>query len=104
MDTPQNNPNGYICGSVTYYAKNFPDEPNRLLIVHGTSDGISLINLLIFIENVHFKHTEVLISELIKHNKPYLLQIYPGERHGIRDGNAILHYMMSFIRFIKQNL
>lgn len=40
MDTPQNNPKGYLLGSVTYYAKDFPDEPNRLLIIHGTSDGM----------------------------------------------------------------
>ncbi len=39
--------------------------PNRLLIVHGLMD-----------ENVHFyHHTNKLINQLIKHGKPYQLQV-----------------------------
>lgn len=38
MDTPQNNPVGYKLGSVISYANNFPDEENRLLLVHGLKD------------------------------------------------------------------
>jgi dipeptidyl-peptidase 9 len=45
MDTPQNNPVGYKLGSVINYVDNFPDEENRLLIVHGLKDenGLFLI-------------------------------------------------------------
>ena len=42
-----------------------PDEEGRLLIMHGTMD-----------ENVHFmQHTAQLINLLIKHGKPYQLQV-----------------------------
>ncbi|CAK9293282.1 unnamed protein product [Gordionus sp. m RMFG-2023] len=42
----------------------FPDEENRLLLIHGLMD-----------ENVHFHNTALLIQELIKHNKPYRLLV-----------------------------
>lgn len=38
--------------------------PNRLLILHGFLD-----------ENVHFFHTNFLISQLIQAGKPYSLQV-----------------------------
>lgn len=37
---------------------------NRLLIVHGLID-----------ENVHFHHTSQLINALVRHCKPYQLQV-----------------------------
>ena len=48
-----------------------PDEPGRLLIVHGFMD-----------ENVHFRHTETLVEALLKEGKPYQLQVpsSPGIR------------------------
>lgn len=39
---------------------------NRLLIIHGLID-----------ENVHFSHTSLLISTLVKFGKPYQLQVLP---------------------------
>ena len=42
-----------------------PEEEGRLLIMHGTMD-----------ENVHFmQHTAQLVNLLIKHGKPYQLQV-----------------------------
>lgn len=38
--------------------------PNRLLILHGFLD-----------ENVHFFHTNFLVSQLIRAGKPYQLQV-----------------------------
>lgn len=58
MDLPENNRQGYIAGSVLSYVHKFPDEANRLLLIHGLID-----------ENVHFYHTSQLISQLIKANK-----------------------------------
>ena len=55
MDLPQDNPHGYTSGSVLTYVDKFPDEENRLLIIHGLID-----------ENVHFFHTSQLINALIK--------------------------------------
>ena len=43
---------------------------NRLLVVHGLID-----------ENVHFHHTSLLIDELVKHCKPYSLQVRITEHH-----------------------
>lgn len=42
----------------------FPSRPNRLLILHGFLD-----------ENVHFFHTNFLVSQLIRAGKPYQLQV-----------------------------
>lgn len=64
MDTPENNPDGYAKGSVLNHVSNFPNEENRLLIIHGLND-----------ENVHFQHTAELIHELVKAAKPYTLQV-----------------------------
>lgn len=43
-----------------------------LLICHGTSD-----------DNVHFQNTVQFVQALIKANKPYELQIFPGKTHAI---------------------
>lgn len=64
MDTPENNPEGYAKGSVLNHVSNFPNEDNRLLIIHGLND-----------ENVHFAHTVELIHELVKVGRPYSLQV-----------------------------
>lgn len=64
MGLPEENKEAYLKGSVLNYAKSFPDEENRLLIIHGLID-----------ENVHFIHTRQLIDALIKENKPYQLQV-----------------------------
>lgn len=64
MDTPFNNPEGYTKGSVISYVDDFPDDENRLLIIHGLMD-----------ENVHFLHSVELINALIRAGKPYQLQV-----------------------------
>lgn len=64
MDTPENNAEGYAKGSVLNHVSNFPNEENRLLIIHGLND-----------ENVHFQHSAELIHELVKAAKPYTLQV-----------------------------
>ncbi|XP_026544838.1 dipeptidyl peptidase 9-like [Notechis scutatus] len=69
MDVPENNQQGYEAGSVALHVEKLPNEPNRLLILHGFLD-----------ENVHFFHTSFLISQLIRAGKPYQLQV--GESAG----------------------
>jgi dipeptidyl-peptidase 9 len=93
MGLPEENSEGYFKGSVLAWAKSFPDEENRLLIIHGMID-----------ENVHFVHTRKLINALVKENKPYQLQIYPNERHGIRSPEASVHCDINFYSFLEQNL
>ncbi|RMX59988.1 hypothetical protein pdam_00001080 [Pocillopora damicornis] len=93
MNTPAENPLGYKMSSVLNYANRFPDEENRLLLVHGLID-----------ENVHFYHSSLLITELIKACKPYQLLIYPNERHGIRQSVSSEHYETMLLSFLQKNL
>ncbi|XP_054718484.1 LOW QUALITY PROTEIN: dipeptidyl peptidase 9-like [Uloborus diversus] len=93
MDTPAKNAGGYTTGSVLSYVHKFPDEENRLLIIHGLRD-----------ENVHFAHTTQLINALVKAGKPYQLQIYPTERHSLRHLDASEHYETTLLSFLQQHL
>eukprot|EP00051_Salpingoeca_urceolata_P022267 m.358632 g.358632 ORF g.358632 m.358632 type:complete len:797 (+) comp19947_c0_seq3:43-2433(+) len=91
MDTPQANPEGYKGGSVLELASQFPDEDDRLLIVHGLID-----------ENVHFNHTALLLDQLSVLGKPYRIQVYPKERHGVRV--SVEHFETLFLSFITRHL
>ncbi|KAK6635646.1 hypothetical protein RUM44_000900 [Polyplax serrata] len=93
MDLPEHNVRGYKMGSVLNYTKDFPDEENRLLIIHGLID-----------ENVHFSHTSKFIDAMAKEVKPYELQIYPSERHSLRNLEANQHYETTLLSFLQNNL
>jgi dipeptidyl-peptidase-4 len=59
----------------------------KLLLVHGTGD-----------DNVHYQGSELLINELVKHNRQFELMAYPNRRHGIVEGEGTslhLHTMKS---------
>lgn len=64
---------GYKLGAVTNYVNGFPDEPLRLFISHGLTD-----------ENVHFTNTTRVVDALEAAGKPFYMDVYPGERHGLR--------------------
>ncbi|KJH44669.1 peptidase, S9A/B/C family, catalytic domain protein [Dictyocaulus viviparus] len=83
----------YEESSVIKHVEKLPDQPGRLLLVHGLLD-----------ENVHFRHTEALIEQLIKAGKPYQLQLFPSERHGIRSSDGAAHLDASVLNFIQQAL
>ncbi|KAL9655051.1 hypothetical protein ABK040_008834 [Willaertia magna] len=93
MGLPNTSLADYDNASVLTYIKNCPEQPNRLLLIHGLLD-----------ENVHFKNTELLISELVRLTKPYQLNIFPEERHGVRHLPAMIHLLLSTIDFFNQNL
>ncbi|XP_051930036.1 dipeptidyl peptidase 9-like [Hippocampus zosterae] len=93
LDTPENNPKGYEACSVALHVNRFPNEPNRLLILHGFLD-----------ENVHFFHTNFLVSQLIRAGKPYSLQVYPNERHSIKGPESGEHYEITLLHFLQENL
>eukprot|EP00095_Tigriopus_kingsejongensis_P006537 maker-scaffold842_size89644-snap-gene-0.13 protein:Tk06537 transcript:maker-scaffold842_size89644-snap-gene-0.13-mRNA-1 annotation:"dipeptidyl peptidase 9" len=94
MDLPALNPDGYKLGSILNLAGDFPNEPNRLLIVHGLMD-----------ENVHFAHhTSQLIEQLVRCGKPYQLQVYPSERHSLRHLESSEHYETTLLAFLQNNL
>uniref|UniRef100_A0A667Z0N5 dipeptidyl-peptidase IV n=1 Tax=Myripristis murdjan TaxID=586833 RepID=A0A667Z0N5_9TELE len=90
MDMPDNNQQAYESSSVALQVDKLPSEPNRLLILHGFLD-----------ENVHFFHTNFLVSQLIRAGKPYQLQIYPNERHSIRCPESGEHYEITLLHFLQ---
>lgn len=93
MGLPDENETGYKMSNVLSYTKHFPDEYNRLLIIHGLMD-----------ENVHFSHTAQLINCLISLGKPYNLNIFPLERHSLRKMNSSEHYEATLLYYLQQNL
>ncbi|KAM3619668.1 uncharacterized protein V6R79_011590 [Siganus canaliculatus] len=93
LDTPEKNQKGYEACSVALHVDKLPSEPNRLMILHGFLD-----------ENVHFFHTNFLVSQLIRAGKPYSLQVYPNERHSIRCPESGEHYEITLLHFLQQNL
>uniref|UniRef100_A0A3P9J7H9 dipeptidyl-peptidase IV n=1 Tax=Oryzias latipes TaxID=8090 RepID=A0A3P9J7H9_ORYLA len=93
LDMPDKNQKGYDDCSVALHVDKLPNEPNRLLILHGFLD-----------ENVHFFHTNFLVSQLIRAGKPYSLQIYPNERHSIRCPESGEHYEITLLHFLQEYL
>lgn len=88
--TPQDNPDGYKETSSVLAASNLK---SKLLIVHGTYD-----------DNVHPQNTYAFINELIKHNIPFELMIYPWRKHGISDPPARVHLYTLMLDFWRRNL
>jgi dipeptidyl-peptidase-4 len=90
MGLPQDNPQDYIeCSAVTH-AKNLQ---GNLLLIHGTGD-----------DNVHYQNSEVLINELVKHNKQFTMMAYPNRTHGIREGkNTYAHLYNMMLNFLTKN-
>ena len=65
-----------------------------LLLIHGTGD-----------DNCHYQTMEMLINELIHHNKPFSMMAYPNRSHSIREGqNTSRHLRELMTRYILQNL
>jgi dipeptidyl-peptidase-4 len=82
----------YVEASPITHAKNLQ---GKLLLVHGTGD-----------DNVHYQGTEILINELIKHNRQFDFMSYPNRRHGIVEGEGTslhLHTMQTnyFVEHLK---
>ena len=66
----------------------------KLLLVHGTGD-----------DNVHYQGSELLINELVKHNKQFDLMAYPNRRHGIVEGEGTsLHLSTMRANYFINNL
>ncbi|GMR53126.1 hypothetical protein PMAYCL1PPCAC_23321, partial [Pristionchus mayeri] len=79
----------YASSNLENVVKLLPDTPGKLMLAHGLQD-----------ENVHFRHAETLIDLLIKNGKPYNLQLFPSERHGLRAVDASSHFDASMFSFI----
>lgn len=89
MGQPQENPQDFIKGSPVTHAKNLR---GNLLYIHGTGD-----------DNVHYQNAEVLINELVRHNKQFQLMAYPNRNHFISDNEGSLHLATLFTAYLKQH-
>ena len=90
MGLPQENRADFIKGSPVTNAKGLQ---GKLLYIHGTGD-----------ENVHYDNAEMLINELIKHNKQFEFMAYPNRTHSISEGAGTrLHLGTLYTNFIRKN-
>ncbi len=91
MGLPTDNVEGYREGSPLTHAHKLK---GKLLVMHGTAD-----------DNVHYQNFEMLVNELIKHNKLFSMMSYPMRDHGIYQGvNTTLHMRRTMELFWKNNL
>lgn len=91
MGLPDDNPDGYREGSPVTHAHKLE---GKLLLVYGTAD-----------DNCHYQNCEVLINELIRHNKPFSLMAYPNRSHSLNEGeNTRRHLFETLTRFLEENL
>jgi dipeptidyl-peptidase 4 len=79
MGLPQENLQDFINGSPLTHAKNLK---GNLLYIHGTAD-----------DNVHYANAEMLVNELIKHNKQFQFMAYPNRSHSISEGEGTFEHL-----------
>lgn len=91
MGLPDKNKKGYTEGSPITHAKKLK---GKLLLVHGTGD-----------DNVHYQNFELMVNELIKHDKQFDMLSYPMRSHGIYEGeNTSVHLRKAMEEFWRENL
>lgn len=79
---------GFVKGSPITHAKNLR---GNLLYIHGTGD-----------DNVHYQNAEMLLNELIKHNKQFQFMAYPNRSHGIAEGEGTRKHLNTlFTNYLK---
>lgn len=93
MRTPQENPKGYDTNSPITYAKQFNDQKNKFLLIHGTAD-----------DNVHVQNAMDLAEALIAENKQFDMMMYPDKNHGIYGGATRLQLYTLMTNYILENL
>ncbi|MBT6153861.1 MAG: S9 family peptidase [Planctomycetaceae bacterium] len=91
MGLPESNVEGFLQGSPINFAKNLEGD---LLLIHGTGD-----------DNCHYQTMEMLIDELIAHNKQFQMMAYPNRTHAIRERkNTSRHLRALMTNFLLQTL
>ncbi|GAA0563230.1 S9 family peptidase [Chitinophaga japonensis] len=89
MGLPQENMEDFVKGSPITYAQHLQ---GHLLYIHGTGD-----------DNVHYQNAEMLLNELIRHNKLFQFMAYPNRTHGISEGAGTRRHLSSlYTRFLQQ--
>ena len=91
MGLPSENEYGFREGSPITHAHKLQGD---LLIMHGTAD-----------DNVHYQSFEMLVDELVKHNKMFEMMSYPMRSHGIREReNTTFHLRQVMEQFWLEHL
>jgi dipeptidyl-peptidase-4 len=91
MGVPWETKEDYIKGSPVTYASKLE---GNLLLIHGTGD-----------DNVHYQNSEVVINELIKHNKQFDMFSYPNRTHAIKEGENTSRHLYSLLtRYLKEHV
>jgi dipeptidyl-peptidase 4 len=90
MGLPAENMDDFAKGSPVTYAKSLE---GNLLYIHGTGD-----------DNVHYANAEMLVNELVKHNKQFQFMAYPNRTHGISEGEGTFEHLMTlYTTYLKTN-
>jgi dipeptidyl-peptidase 4 len=90
MSLPQENLQDFVDGSPITHAKKLQ---GQLLYIHGTGD-----------DNVHFSNAEMLVNELVKHNKQFQYMAYPNRSHGIYEGEGTSEHLATlFTQFLQEH-
>jgi dipeptidyl-peptidase-4 len=90
MGLPEENRDDFVKGSPIHHARNLR---GRLLYIHGTGD-----------DNVHYQNAEMLINELVRHNRQFQVMPYPNRSHGLQEGDGTLtHLRTLYTNFLKEN-
>ena len=79
MGLPKENLEDFVEGSPITYAKNLK---GNLLYIHGTAD-----------DNVHYQNAELIVNELIKHNKQFQFMPYPNRSHSLSEGEGTFKHL-----------
>jgi len=79
MGLPDENMDDFVKGSPMTYAGNLT---GNLLFIHGTGD-----------DNVHYQNAEMLINELVKHNKMFQVMPYPNRTHNVSEGEGTSQHL-----------
>lgn len=91
MSLPELNMEGFRQGSPINFAHQLE---GNLLLIHGTGD-----------DNCHYQTTEMLIDELIAHNKQFSMMSYPNRTHSIRERkNTTRHLRQLMTDYLIENL
>lgn len=91
MGLPGDNAENYRLGSPITHASRLQ---GNLLLIHGTGD-----------DNGHYQGTELLMNELIAHNKYFTAVPYPNRSHAISEGtNTVRHFYGTLTRYLQDHL
>lgn len=91
MGVPWETKEDFIKGSPVTHASKLE---GNLLLIHGTGD-----------DNVHYQNSEVVINELIKHNKQFEMFSYPNRTHAIKEGkNTTSHLYGLLTKYLREHV